>query len=99
MIGPITKLTISWLQSVLPATRFGPNERAGLKPAPVSGPKHITIAPSVPPMTHGAHAFSARTFTAAPMIAHIRPKVPISSTNMPDRFLPCRNLSLTPVAP
>jgi hypothetical protein len=80
-----------------PETSAGPNARAGLKPAPVSGPAIITSPPSVPPMTSAAQPRSLRGFTATPTIAHTRKNVPRSSTENPPQNTspPIRSLMLT----
>ena len=55
----------------------GPNQRAGLTAAPVSGPKIITSRPSVSPIASGAHSWRARGLNATAHTASTSRKVPM----------------------
>ena len=61
----------------------GPNQRAGLNPPPVSGPKIMMSRPSVQPIASGAHSLRARGLNATAQTASTSRKVPIPSMQAP----------------
>ena len=70
-------------RTACPDTSSGPNARAGFRPAPVSGPMHMTAAPSAPPMSHGVMSLLFFAMTAVPVIVAISRNVPIISATKP----------------
>ena len=72
--------------------RAGPNQRAGLRAAPVSGPKMMTAKPSVRPIASGAHSLRTRGLKATAQTASTSRKVPMPSTTMPAKSPPSSGL-------
>jgi len=75
-------------------TRAGPNQRAGLKEPPVSGPPTMTMKPSVVPIASGAHSLKLFFEKTAERMTRTRQKVPTASTTVPAMFPLSRPLTL-----